>query len=749
MESDSIFSNDLDEFITNDGKEIPFERSFASYKGKTEKGKLKIDCWVSEKNNGLLPREVTKGTSKKYWFQCDTCPHLFKSSLSTITQKKCPTWCPYCAKCSQYICKEENCNHCYQKTFVSYDGKTGKGVLKKDCWNIEKNDGLTARDVLKGSNKKRWFQCDNCNHNFQTTPNHITSLKGTWCPYCSEPCKKICVEEGCDYCYQKSLESYEGKTKNGKLKKDCWLKEKNNGLVPRQVYSGNNNKMWFQCDICYHPFQQSIRRIIIKGNWCPYCSVTWNKICDDVNCSYCYQRSFAGFEGKTNTGKLKKDCWIVEKNNGITPREVYTGKNIKYWFQCDTCPHIFNTSIEDIVKEKGTWCPYCSIPTKKMCGDINCGHCIQRSFAGYEGETEKGKMKKDCWIIEKNNGLTPRDIMKSSGVNKFWFQCDVCNHDFQSNLVNITCGGNWCPYCSNQKMCDDITCSFCVSKSFEGFEGKTKNGKLKKECWMIEQNNGLTPRDVFLSTSKKITFQCDCCSHIFTSSLNSITREGGNWCPYCSSYAICKSHDCGHCFKKSFASYEGKTPSGNLKIDYWIKEKNNGLTPRDITKSNDKKFWFQCDKCMHQFKCDPAHIIRKDGARWCPQCKNKTEQMFQSWFKDNYEYKLQSQKRFKWCKNPETNRILPFDFCIPDLKLIIEIDGDQHFRQVWNWKAPELQQERDVFKMNLALDNGYTTIRIYQPDIYSNRNNWDKETEEAIKKYDVPEIICIGRKQLK
>ena len=134
---------------------------------------------------------------------------------------------------------------------------------------------------------------------------------------------------------------------------------------------------------------------------------------------------------------------------------------------------------------------------------------------------------------------------------------------------------------------------------------------------------------------------------------------------------------------------------------------------------------------------------------WCPHCVNKTEQMFQSWFKCNYEYKLQSQKRFKWCKNPETNRILPFDFCIPDLKLIIEIDGDQHFRQVWNWKAPELQQERDVFKMNLALDNGYTTIRIYQPDIYSNRNNWDKETEEAIKKYDEPEIICIGRKQLK
>ena len=40
-----IFSNDLDQYITNGG--IPFEKSFASYEGKTERGKFKKDCWVS------------------------------------------------------------------------------------------------------------------------------------------------------------------------------------------------------------------------------------------------------------------------------------------------------------------------------------------------------------------------------------------------------------------------------------------------------------------------------------------------------------------------------------------------------------------------------------------------------------------------------------------------------------------------------------------------------------------------------
>ena len=70
MESDSIFSNALDEYITEEPKnKIPFENSFASYEGKTEKGKLKKDCWIVEKNNRLTPSEVTKGSGKKYWLQ--------------------------------------------------------------------------------------------------------------------------------------------------------------------------------------------------------------------------------------------------------------------------------------------------------------------------------------------------------------------------------------------------------------------------------------------------------------------------------------------------------------------------------------------------------------------------------------------------------------------------------------------------------------------------------------------------------
>ena len=127
-----------------------------------------------------------------------------------------------------------------------------------------------------------------------------------------------------------------------------------------------------------------------------------------------------------------------------------------------------------------------------------------------------------------------------------------------------------------------------------------------------------------------------------------------------------------------------------------------------------------------------ASIYRMNS--WCPRCKNKTELKFINWYSQNYPHKIKHQVRFKWCKNSETKKCLPFDSCVEQLKLIIEIDGPQHFIQVMNWKCPKDQQERDIYKMNKAIEKGYTIIRIIQEDIWNEKNNWDKNTIETINK---------------
>ena len=76
---------------------------------------------------------------------------------------------------------------------------------------------------------------------------------------------------------------------------------------------------------------------------------------------------------------------------------------------------------------------------------------------------------------------------------------------------------------------------------------------------------------------------------------------------------------------------------------------------------------------------------------------------------------------------------MQFDFVLDDLKIIIEVDGRQHFIDITHWKSlAEKVQQNDAFKMLCALDNGYCIIRIYQPDVWSDDIDWDSTLLEAI-----------------
>jgi very-short-patch-repair endonuclease len=122
-----------------------------------------------------------------------------------------------------------------------------------------------------------------------------------------------------------------------------------------------------------------------------------------------------------------------------------------------------------------------------------------------------------------------------------------------------------------------------------------------------------------------------------------------------------------------------------------------------------------------------GHII---GGRWCPYCVNKTEGKLYEKLKILYP-SIISQFKTEWCKNVNNNK-LPFDFCIPELNIIIELDGAQHFKQVSNWKSPEQQFENDKYKQECANANHYSMIRLLQEDAWFDKYDWIKELCDAI-----------------
>jgi hypothetical protein len=89
-----------------------------------------------------------------------------------------------------------------------------------------------------------------------------------------------------------------------------------------------------------------------------------------------------------------------------------------------------------------------------------------------------------------------------------------------------------------------------------------------------------------------------------------------------------------------------------------------------------------------------------------------------------------------------------YDFYLPSFDLLIELDGLQHFEQVGNWKSPEHALLNDTNKINLAIDNNKSMIRILQEDVFYNRNNWKEKLSKCIQKYEILTIVFINNGNL-
>jgi very-short-patch-repair endonuclease len=262
--------------------------------------------------------------------------------------------------------------------------------------------------------------------------------------------------------------------------------------------------------------------------------------------------------------------------------------------------------------------------------------------------------------------------------------------------LNINQANNWCPYCYNRKLCGN--CDKCNEKSFASHP--------KSICW--SDKNILKPNQVLKGSEKKYYFNCDKCPHELEISLKQISCQN-RWCPYCSHQKLCENKECEMCWNNSFASVERSK---------YLNDKN--INSRMLFKSSNKKFGFDCDVCNKIFPCQLSDITR---GIWCSFCVNKTEKILFDKLVEKYN-NLKRQYKVDWCKNIKH---LPFDFVIEERKIIIELDGKQHFEQIGNWLSPQETRKNDLFKMKCANEHGFSIIRILQKDVYKNKYDWLSE----------------------
>jgi hypothetical protein len=124
---------------------------------------------------------------------------------------------------------------------------------------------------------------------------------------------------------------------------------------------------------------------------------------------------------------------------------------------------------------------------------------------------------------------------------------------------------------------------------------------------------------------------------------------------------------------------------------------------------------------------------------------NSMKETFSRMSNDDYTININREYCVNWCKNAVSGKHFRYDFIIKiafdsfkEIYIIMELDGEQHFEfcnknNIYNRKLSYIERHnRDLFKMNLAIENNYHFIRLFQPDVWYDNVDWKNEVISTI-----------------
>lgn len=260
--------------------------------------------WHAGKNEGLTPRQVSYGSKKKIWWQCER-GHEWQSSVHTRTSGG--SGCPYCAN---------------RGTLPGMSLVAAEPELAKQ-WHPTKNGTLTPEQVAPGTHRAVWWRCPQ-GHEWRAQVKSRTG--GAGCPVCAN--KRVIPGVN------------DLGTSHPELAAQ-WHPEKNNALIPQKVVAGTCRKVWWRCEQG-HEWQASIQSRV-KGRGCPVCA---NKVI------------VPGVNDLAGVYPQLARQWVQEKNGGLRPDQVSIYSNRRVWWRCEL-GHQWQSVIARRTAN-GSACPYCA-----------------------------------------------------------------------------------------------------------------------------------------------------------------------------------------------------------------------------------------------------------------------------------------------------------------------------------------------------------------------------------------------------
>lgn len=330
------------------------------------------------RNEGLDLTHLKVGASQKVWWICPAGPdHEWEA---TVASRVAGTGCPCCAG---------------QKLSITNCLATVRPDIAAQ-WHPTKNAPLTARDVLPGSSKQKyWWVCPvDARHEWPATPNNRSKAG---CPFCA----------GDQVLPSNSLQAH------------CpdlaaeWHPTLNGNLMPDAVGLQWNRKVTWQCSKdSSHVWDARIAHRT-NGSGCPYCSG---------------RRATSANNLAVKAPEIAAE-WHPTLNGVLTPHKVtpYSSSAKVFWL----CPagHTWEATPE--ARAGGMQCPYC--PSRWLSPLNNLA--LKRPDIAAQ------------WHPTLNGDLAPDQVTVSAHVNVWWL-CEICGTSWPSAVANRTGKrGTGCPRC--------------------------------------------------------------------------------------------------------------------------------------------------------------------------------------------------------------------------------------------------------------------------------------------------------------
>lgn len=310
----------------------------------------------------------------------------------------------------------------------------------------------------------------------------------------------------------------------------------------------------------------------------------------------------------------------------------------------------------------------------------------------------------EFWDNEKNLPLTPYIVLSSSNKIVHW-KCPICKYEWDDKIITRR-DAIKCPVCSSR----------IVKQGCNDFATKFPDLALE---WDYDKNDcDYSPSTVAFSSHKKGWWKCRICGNSWFTSFNN--RANGQGCKVCG-YKIVGNK----VIRRSLESRGSLYDNCKDLIEEWDYECNKGIDPHKVTVSSRSKVWWKCKECGFKWIALVNARTGRDSTG-CPECKRRQEKSSlqcatESYILNNYNYLLLHEFGCTIsATNPLTNKKMPYDneLIIGDSHLIIEVNGDQHYRITnftvykakYNKTTPEeelkMQQYRDKVKMDYVLSLG-------------------------------------------